>query len=81
MRIYGRTVCFVNCHLAAHLEGVIRRNEDFEYIYRSMTFTSAGPQFTLIIIFFSFQFCFHFFLCILQACHRERSFLHILLFL
>ncbi|KAF3323728.1 type I inositol 1,4,5-trisphosphate 5-phosphatase 13-like protein [Carex littledalei] len=42
MRIYGSTVCFVNCHLAAHLEGVIRRNEDFEYIYRSMTFTSAA---------------------------------------
>ncbi|KAJ4791018.1 Inositol polyphosphate 5-phosphatase [Rhynchospora pubera] len=50
MRIYGRTVCFVNCHLAAHLEGVFRRNEDFDYIYRSMTFaatanTSAGPIF------------------------------------
>lgn len=80
MRIYGRTVCFVNCHLAAHLEGVIRRNEDFEYIYRSMTFTSAGPHFTLIIIIF-FPVLFSFFLCILQACHCERSFLHILLFL
>jgi hypothetical protein len=52
MRIYGRTMSFVNCHLAAHLEGVIRRNEDFDYIYRSMTFASAGPHYPFSILFF-----------------------------
>ncbi|KAM0070136.1 putative phosphoinositide 5-phosphatase [Helianthus debilis subsp. tardiflorus] len=24
MRIYGRIICFVNCHFVAHLEAVIR---------------------------------------------------------
>ncbi|CAI9090780.1 OLC1v1025619C3 [Oldenlandia corymbosa var. corymbosa] len=39
MRIYGRILCFVNCHFAAHLEAVNRRNEDFDYVYRTMVFT------------------------------------------
>ncbi|KAM7502949.1 hypothetical protein LguiB_001853 [Lonicera macranthoides] len=39
MRVYGRIICFVNCHFAAHLEAVNRRNDDFEHVYRTMTFT------------------------------------------
>eukprot|EP00268_Persea_americana_P047936 TRINITY_DN5024_c0_g1_i2.p1 TRINITY_DN5024_c0_g1~~TRINITY_DN5024_c0_g1_i2.p1 ORF type:complete len:1085 (+),score=190.51 TRINITY_DN5024_c0_g1_i2:138-3392(+) len=39
MRIYGRIICFVNCHFAAHLEAVNRRNDDFDHIYRTMIFS------------------------------------------
>ncbi|KAJ6815687.1 type II inositol polyphosphate 5-phosphatase 15-like [Iris pallida] len=39
MRVYDRIICFVNCHLAAHLEAVSRRNADFDHIYRTMSFT------------------------------------------
>ncbi|KAK9105882.1 hypothetical protein Scep_022726 [Stephania cephalantha] len=38
MRVYDRIFCFSNCHLAAHLEAVNRRNADFDHIYRTMTF-------------------------------------------
>ncbi|XP_010522246.1 PREDICTED: type I inositol polyphosphate 5-phosphatase 13-like [Tarenaya hassleriana] len=43
IRVYDRIMCFVNCHLAAHLEAVNRRNADFNHIYRSMVFT-RGPS-------------------------------------
>ncbi|RWR92864.1 type II inositol polyphosphate 5-phosphatase 15 isoform X1 [Cinnamomum micranthum f. kanehirae] len=39
MRIYDRIICFVNCHFAAHLEAVNRRNDDFDHIYRTMIFS------------------------------------------
>lgn len=32
-------MCFVNCHLAAHLEAVNRRNADFNHIFRLMVFS------------------------------------------
>ncbi|KAF5178398.1 Type i inositol polyphosphate 5-phosphatase [Thalictrum thalictroides] len=38
IRVYDRIMCFVNCHFAAHLEAINRRNADFDHIYRSMTF-------------------------------------------
>lgn len=38
MRVYGRAMCFVNCHFAAHLEAVNRRNADFDHVYRTMVF-------------------------------------------
>ncbi|KNA16255.1 hypothetical protein SOVF_090830 [Spinacia oleracea] len=38
MRIYDRIICFVDCHFAAHLEAVNRRNADFDHVYRSMVF-------------------------------------------
>ncbi|XP_047309451.1 type I inositol polyphosphate 5-phosphatase 12-like [Impatiens glandulifera] len=41
LRVYDRIMCFVNCHLAAHLEAVNRRNADFDHIYRSMVFTRS----------------------------------------
>lgn len=39
MRVFGRIMCFVNCHFAAHLEAVSRRNADFDHVYRSMVFS------------------------------------------
>ncbi|KAM0935796.1 putative inositol-polyphosphate 5-phosphatase transcription factor WD40-like family [Dioscorea sansibarensis] len=42
MRIYDRIVCFVNCHFAAHLEAVNRRNADFDHVYRNMIFTRSS---------------------------------------
>ncbi|KAL9237545.1 hypothetical protein vseg_012079 [Gypsophila vaccaria] len=39
LRVHDRIICFVNCHLAAHLEAVNRRNADFDHIYRTMVFS------------------------------------------
>ncbi|KAF5482308.1 hypothetical protein F2P56_002890 [Juglans regia] len=39
LRVYDRIMCFVNCHFAAHLEAVNRRNADFDHVYRTMTFS------------------------------------------
>ncbi|XP_022878980.1 type I inositol polyphosphate 5-phosphatase 12-like isoform X2 [Olea europaea var. sylvestris] len=41
LRVYDRIMCFVNCHFAAHLEAVNRRNADFNHIFRTMTFTRS----------------------------------------
>ncbi|THU57097.1 hypothetical protein C4D60_Mb11t24180 [Musa balbisiana] len=52
MRVYDRMICFVNCHFAAHLEAVSRRNADFDHVYRTISFSrpttglhgaAAGP--------------------------------------
>ncbi|XP_015170354.1 type II inositol polyphosphate 5-phosphatase 15-like isoform X2 [Solanum tuberosum] len=42
MRVYGRTVCFVNCHFAAHLEAVGHRNADFDHVNRSVIFSQPS---------------------------------------
>ncbi|XP_010551680.1 PREDICTED: type II inositol polyphosphate 5-phosphatase 15 isoform X2 [Tarenaya hassleriana] len=39
LRVYDRVMCFVNCHFAAHLEAVNRRNADFDHVYRTMAFS------------------------------------------
>ncbi|XAR65838.1 Phosphoinositide 5-phosphatase, partial [Bertholletia excelsa] len=39
MRVYGRIMCFINCHFAANLEAVSRRNADFDHVYRTMIFS------------------------------------------
>lgn len=39
MRVFRRTMCFVNCHFAAHLEAVKSRNADFDHVYRTMVFS------------------------------------------
>ncbi|KAL2325265.1 hypothetical protein Fmac_024323 [Flemingia macrophylla] len=39
IRVYDRIMCFVNCHFAAHLDAVGRRNADFDHVYRTMSFT------------------------------------------
>ncbi|KAM7277569.1 hypothetical protein ACFE04_004703 [Oxalis oulophora] len=41
IRVHDRIICFVNCHLAAHLEAVNRRNADFDHIYRNMVFSRS----------------------------------------
>ncbi|KFK31177.1 hypothetical protein AALP_AA6G079000 [Arabis alpina] len=46
IRVYDRIMCFVNCHLAAHLEAVTRRNADFNHIYRSMVFSRGQSVYT-----------------------------------
>ncbi|KAJ1404018.1 WD40/YVTN repeat-like-containing domain superfamily [Sesbania bispinosa] len=38
IRVYDRIMCFVNCHFAAHLDAVGRRNADFDHVYRTMSF-------------------------------------------
>ncbi|KAA0038219.1 type II inositol polyphosphate 5-phosphatase 15 isoform X1 [Cucumis melo var. makuwa] len=38
IRVFDRVLCFVNCHFAAHLEAVNRRNADFDHVYRNMSF-------------------------------------------
>lgn len=45
MRVYGRIMCFVNCHFAAHLEAVNRRNADFDHVYRTMIFSRPSNLF------------------------------------
>ncbi|KAG8375862.1 hypothetical protein BUALT_Bualt09G0003200 [Buddleja alternifolia] len=42
LRVFDRIMCFSNCHLAAHLEAVNRRNADFDHIFRTMTFTRSS---------------------------------------
>ncbi|KAE8722419.1 Type I inositol 1,4,5-trisphosphate 5-phosphatase 13 [Hibiscus syriacus] len=44
IRVYDRLICFVNCHLAAHLEAVNRRNADFDHIFRNMVFTRSSSN-------------------------------------
>jgi hypothetical protein len=38
LQIYRRTMCFLTCHLAAHMEHVSRRNADFDHIYNQLSF-------------------------------------------
>ena len=39
MRIFRRILCVINCHFAAHVDAVARRNADFEYVYHNLTFS------------------------------------------
>lgn len=45
--MYNRVMCFVNCHFAAHLEAVGRRNADFDHVYRTMTFSRSLSLFNV----------------------------------
>lgn len=45
MSVYGHTICFLNCHLPAHMENSDQRMEDFESILQQQQFegqASAG---------------------------------------
>ncbi|CAH2065593.1 unnamed protein product [Thlaspi arvense] len=44
LRMYDRVLCFVNCHFAAHLEAVTRRNADFDHVYRTMAFSRQSSS-------------------------------------
>lgn len=64
MRVYDRIFCFVNCHFAAHLDAVNRRNADFDRVYRAMSFSrpssaqySSGGLFLIFIAFNLFSQC------------------------
>ncbi|KAG8654442.1 hypothetical protein MANES_05G136647v8 [Manihot esculenta] len=46
IRVLDRIMCFVNCHLAAHLEAVNRRNADFDHIFKNMTFSRSSSNLT-----------------------------------
>ncbi|XP_022149954.1 type II inositol polyphosphate 5-phosphatase 15 isoform X2 [Momordica charantia] len=45
IRVFDRVLCFVNCHFAAHLEAVNRRNADFDHVYRTMSFQRSSNPF------------------------------------
>ena len=45
LRVYDRIFCFVNCHFAAHLEAVGRRNADFDHVYHTMMFSRPSNLF------------------------------------
>lgn len=38
MSVYGHTICFLNCHLPAHMENSDQRMEDFESILQQQQF-------------------------------------------
>lgn len=38
LSFYGHTVCFLNCHLAAHMQYASERVDEFEYIVDTQTF-------------------------------------------
>lgn len=48
IRVYDRIMCFVNCHFAAHLDGVSRRNADFDHVYRTMSFCRPTNLFNAV---------------------------------
>lgn len=55
MRIYDQKICFINCHFAAHLEAVNRRNADFDHVFQTMTFSriSSGLNAAIGLYIFS----------------------------
>ncbi|PKI66946.1 hypothetical protein CRG98_012709 [Punica granatum] len=48
MKVYDRIICFINCHFAAHIEAVTRRNADFDHVYRTMTFSKPSNSFSAV---------------------------------
>ncbi|KAM8835430.1 inositol polyphosphate 5-phosphatase K isoform 1-T1 [Synchiropus picturatus] len=44
---YGHMVCFLNCHLAAHLSNMLQRVDEMEYILETQDFESADTPHVL----------------------------------
>ncbi|XP_030010004.1 inositol polyphosphate 5-phosphatase K isoform X1 [Sphaeramia orbicularis] len=44
---YGHMVCFVNCHLAAHMNNALQRVDEFEYILDTQDFDHADTPHVL----------------------------------
>lgn len=38
LSFYGHMLCFLNCHLAAHMQYASQRVDEFEYILNTQTF-------------------------------------------
>ena len=75
IRVFDRIMCFINCHLAAHLEAVNRRNADFDHIYKTMSFSrssnanNAPAGISLYPLFTSLLFALHVYTsCLLTSC-------------
>ena len=43
-KIYNDYVCFINCHLAAHLNQVLRRNQDFADLHKRLLFPLSSSR-------------------------------------
>lgn len=43
LEMHHTSICFVNCHLAAHMAEVERRNQDFNAVYSNLKFTLFDP--------------------------------------
>ncbi|KAK6774042.1 hypothetical protein RDI58_029281 [Solanum bulbocastanum] len=50
LRVFDRIMCFVNCHLAAHLEAITRHNADFDHIYRTCPSLSLLTFLTMLLL-------------------------------
>lgn len=44
LSFYGHMLCFLNCHLAAHMKYATERVDEFEYILDTQTFDSPNAQ-------------------------------------
>lgn len=44
LSFYGHTLCFLNCHLAAHMKFATERVDEFEYIMDTQTFDCKKAQ-------------------------------------
>ncbi|XP_076591145.1 inositol polyphosphate 5-phosphatase Ka isoform X2 [Chaetodon auriga] len=44
LSFYGHTLCFLNCHLAAHMKYATERVDEFEYIMDTQTFDCKKAQ-------------------------------------
>uniref|UniRef100_UPI0037E72728 inositol polyphosphate 5-phosphatase K-like isoform X2 n=1 Tax=Semicossyphus pulcher TaxID=241346 RepID=UPI0037E72728 len=44
LSFYGHTLCFLNCHLAAHMKYATERVDEFEYIMGTQTFECKKAQ-------------------------------------
>ncbi|XP_070826847.1 inositol polyphosphate 5-phosphatase K-like isoform X2 [Chaetodon trifascialis] len=44
LSFYGHTLCFLNCHLAAHMKYATERVDEFEYIMDTQTFDCKNAQ-------------------------------------
>ncbi|XP_065649887.1 inositol polyphosphate 5-phosphatase OCRL isoform X3 [Hydra vulgaris] len=46
-QLHNSTICFVNCHLAAHQTEYERRNQDYREIYNKIKFTLFQPHLSI----------------------------------
>lgn len=44
MSVFGHAICFLNCHLPAHMENTEKRMEDFESILQQQQFEGQAAM-------------------------------------